>query len=390
MPLRSPTVPVATLVAALAALASAQPAVLVAEVASGTTFRLGVRFGGLATSALSTPSVNAGAPAASTPVAWGGMSGVATSFGALLTDGASRWALYDAANNTLVASGDAPPSLNNGSSSDAGIVLPVSGVAAASGPTRQCLGNGYFGPTFYYNRAAASFAFAVSAWDYDPAQHHCYPVSFSGSVGTAARERDMCSNTKSETDVSNAVRSDKFPDGLSNTTLAGCCAACESDPSCTAYVWSDGSVPDPNGSECPRPNANPTLTLRPRTPQTHPDRNPPPPAQPIPNNRLLALQELRVHARPAWPRVWRRAAGAPAAGVVGHGDGRGLVPRARFLAARLHAHLLRADRSARYPAAAWCRLHGYLLGVQDDGGGRGLHGRVPRWRVPDRLVHHGL
>jgi len=235
------------LLLASATVAATQAAMIVAEVATASTFRLGVRFGGWATAPLASPSVNGGAPAPSTAVSWGGMTGVATSFGALLTDGVSRWALYDASNNTLVASGAAPPSLNGGSGAlDAGIILPVSGVAAASGPPRQCLGNGYFGPTYYYNRDAKSFAFAVSAWDYDPAQHHCYPVSFSGSVGGGAR--DMCSNTKSETDVSNPVRSDKFPDGLNGTTLASCCAACESDPSCTAYVWSDGSVPDPNGN----------------------------------------------------------------------------------------------------------------------------------------------
>ena len=94
------------LLAATFALASAQPAaVLVAEVATATTFRLGVRFGGWSPAPLASPSINGGAPAPSTPVSWGGMRGVATSFGALLTDGAARWALYDAANNTLVASG---------------------------------------------------------------------------------------------------------------------------------------------------------------------------------------------------------------------------------------------------------------------------------------------
>ena len=238
------------LAATFFALGSAQPAaVLVAEVATATTFRLGVRFGGWSPAPLASPSINGGAPAPSTPVSWGGMRGVATSFGALLTDGAARWALYDAANNTLVASGAAAPSLNNGSGSvDAGIVLPVSGVAAASGPPRSCLGNGYFGPTFYYNREAASFAFAVSAWNYDPAQHHCYPVSFSGDVGGGAGERDICTATQQNTDAANSVRSDKFPDGLNGTTLASCCSACKSDPSCVAYVWSDGSNPDPNGN----------------------------------------------------------------------------------------------------------------------------------------------
>ena len=240
------------LVAALAG-ASAEPAVLVVEVATASTFRLGVRFGGWATAPLASPSIaGASAPAPSVPVSWGGMSGLKTSFGALLTDGTSAWALYDASNVTLVTSNGAP-SLNNGSASfDAGIVLPVAGVAAASGPPRQCLGNGYFGPTFYYNREAASFAFAVSAWDYDPtpAFHHCYPVSFSGSIGSRGAPAGVCDagQRRNGTDASDPARSDKYPDGLSGTTFESCCAACSSASDCVALIWSDGSVPDPNGN----------------------------------------------------------------------------------------------------------------------------------------------
>jgi len=83
--------------------------VLVAEVASATTFRLGVRFGGWSTLPLKTPSVDSSTiPAPSTPVRYGNMTGVKTTFGALLTDGISAWAFYDSQNNTLVASAGVP------------------------------------------------------------------------------------------------------------------------------------------------------------------------------------------------------------------------------------------------------------------------------------------
>jgi hypothetical protein len=225
-----------------------QNPVLIAEVASATTFRLGVRFNGWSTSPISNPSLSTSTwiPAPSTNINWNnGLSGIQTSFGALLTDGISRWILVDANNQTLVES-NGIPFLNNGSSSiDAGIVLPVAGISAANGPPRSCLGNGFFGPTFYYNRDASYFSFASSSWEYDPTpqNHHCYPVSFSGNIGST----DMCTNIQNYTDI-NGDRSSKFPNGLSNQSLSQCCAACKSDPECIAYVWSDGSDPDPTGN----------------------------------------------------------------------------------------------------------------------------------------------
>jgi hypothetical protein len=44
--------------------------------------------------------------------------------------------------------------------------------------------------------------------------------------------------------------------------------------------------------ECPRPDPKPTLTPRPRAPQTHPYRNPTPPAHPNPNRHRLAHRVL--------------------------------------------------------------------------------------------------
>jgi hypothetical protein len=301
----------------LAALARAQPAVIVAEVASATTFRLGVRFNGWATQALASPSLNPSSwsPAPSTPVAWGGMSGVQTSFGALLTDGTTRWALYDAQNNTLVSSNGAP-TLNNasGTTADAGVVLPVAGASAANGPDRQCLGNGYFGPTFYYNRDAGLFAFATSAWDYDPDYHHCYPVSFSGAIGARARDTCDTSQRKNGTDVTNPVRSAKYPNGIAGaTTLEQCCGACNSDPTCTAWVWSDGSNPDPNGSCWPLAGFDTTTSKQGRVFGGAAPAPPPPPQQAWWSMGQAADWYLAPAPQPlAFTRVFYELTGAPA------------------------------------------------------------------------------
>ena len=234
----------------IAAAYAAGPATIVVEVASPSAFRLGVRFDGWSTGALMNPSLSLAAnlpPAPSSPVSWGGMSGLQTSFGALLTDGSTRWALYDSANNTLV-SGGAPIQNNATPTLDGGIVLPVNGTAATSGPARQCLGNGFFGPTFYYNREASYLAFVSSSWEYDPtpSNHHCYPSSFSGSIGSS----DACNpaNQQTDMDVTGPQRSAAYPNGLSGQSLASCCAACNGASDCVAFVYSTGADPDPNGN----------------------------------------------------------------------------------------------------------------------------------------------
>lgn len=52
----------------------------------------------------------------------------------------------------------------------------------------------------------------------------------------------------SGTDVTGPQRSQMFPNGLKGQTEAQCCAACNSDETCIAWVWSDGSHPDPAGN----------------------------------------------------------------------------------------------------------------------------------------------
>ena len=268
--------------------ASADLPTLTIEVASATTFRLGVRFGGWANTALTSPTLDPlRVPASYTIVSWGGMTGIKTSFGALLTstDGSGLWALYDANNVTLVAAGAAPHLSNASSALDAGVVLPVNGTAAALGPGRPCLGNGMFAPPYYYNRDASYLSFAVSSWAYDPiaANHHCYPVAFDGHVG-ATQPRpsiDYCDPAmrKNDTDGENIMRSAKYPDGMNGTTYAQCCAACNGAPDCTALIWSDGTHPDPNGNCWPLASAGGTKAGAGRVFAGSTPPPPPPPQQ---------------------------------------------------------------------------------------------------------------
>ena len=163
---------------------------LYVDVASASSFRLGVRFDGWEGDALPSPSLDpARQPAPSTPVSWGNLAGLQTSFGALLiaTDGSGSWALYDENNNTLVSSGGVPWQNNaSGNNVDYGIVLPVNGTAASAGPSRSsnCLGNGDFGPPYYYNRDGGYLSFSVASWDYDPDFPHCYPTGACSSLET--------------------------------------------------------------------------------------------------------------------------------------------------------------------------------------------------------------
>ena len=232
-------------------------AVLTIDVASASSFRLGVRFGstyapGPLDSLMLDP---ARAPSPATQVSWGGMSGLQTSFGALLAAPDGTWVLYDAANATLV-SGNAPPSLTNGTPgvTDPGISLPVAGTGALDGRGRGCLGNGIFTPPYYWNRQAGYLAFGISGWQIDPLYPHCAATAYDGSIGAASDAPPQCpGNEFTDTDAANAVRSDKFPNGITlprGVSADGCCTACASDPSCVAWVWGDDSHPDPTGTNC--------------------------------------------------------------------------------------------------------------------------------------------
>lgn len=273
-------------VVAAAAAPSDGAATVVVEVASASAFRLGVRFNGAPTRPIASPMTDPSAlPAPSVPAAWGGMAGLATAFGALLAapDGSS-WALYDAANNTLVEGRGAPsyaPGWN--ASADPGITLPVSGAAAGSGSVEACLNNGVFGPPFYFNTAAGYLVLAASAFPYDPKFPHCYPVTFNSapSAGAAVRaprvggDPSVCSAStrRSGMDVTNPVRSPNYPGGAHAADADACCALCVSDPLCYAWVAGPG---DATGNCWPLANYGAFVAVGDRT--FGGGKPPPPPA----------------------------------------------------------------------------------------------------------------
>ena len=59
---------------------------------------------------------------------------------------------------------------------------------------------------------------------------------------------DTCPPRQNGMDVNGPIRSDGFPNGLAGKSEDECCAACNSDPTCISWVWSDGTHPDPAGN----------------------------------------------------------------------------------------------------------------------------------------------
>jgi len=59
---------------------------------------------------------------------------------------------------------------------------------------------------------------------------------------------DACASPRAGFDVSNPRRSPAYPNGLNDTTQATCCAACNSDALCTAFVFN--SAPGARGNNC--------------------------------------------------------------------------------------------------------------------------------------------
>jgi hypothetical protein len=264
---------------------------LVAAVGSGSSFRLGVTFeteparpGGARP--LPSPSVEATPPAPSTTVEWGGMTGLQTSFGALLVSPAGGWALYDAANQTILQ-GTAPVLTADNIST---IQLPVTNGTGMHGGAEPCLANGKFAPNYYWDSEAGFLAFAVSPWDSDPVQPqakyvHCYPAGFADADGgyadpdrdwvnvaqgittTAPRQHrsrteGTCAPMQPGTDLNvghGSVQSGSYPHG---TKVAGgpaaCCKACDaaeakypnSKKGCKAWVATSDGKPDGSGNNC--------------------------------------------------------------------------------------------------------------------------------------------
>lgn len=227
------------------------------EVASLSAFRLGVRFGSMPPAALPSPSL---APnrtvASSSKVSWGGMSGLQTSFGALLVGADGSWVLYDSHNNTVLRS-DGPPAFVD---EDGGTVqLPVKGVTATA-PNQACAGNGNVAPAFFWSNEDKFLALPVSTNMFDPASPpsqfvHCYPAGFGwGSIPTIS-VFSIADSSKSKCAVQ-LDRTGCFPNActeshrIANATRSSCCAACDAaGSSCVAWQFFEAGH-DSHGDNC--------------------------------------------------------------------------------------------------------------------------------------------
>jgi len=210
---------------------------LTVSVGSASAFLLSARFDGWGAAPLDSPSLDDGrATAPATPVTVNGMTGLQTSFGALLvaTDGSGAWVLLDGANATLV-SGSVPLQVPNGAG-EAGVLLPVAGAGAGAGPlqTDNCLNNGDFGPPFYYNGAGGYLAFPVSSWLYDPTRPHCYPASFQGAPAAPWAPTCDPSTLAAGKRAADPQRTASYPGGLNVGSASECCNYCSHDEACVA------------------------------------------------------------------------------------------------------------------------------------------------------------
>lgn len=219
---------------------SSASGVLTVSIGSLSSFRLSVRLGAWGANPLDTPSLDETREfAPGTAVSWGGSYGLSASFGALLVSPSGSWALYDAANNTLVSS-SAPPSPAPNGVGEGGVLFPVQGPGALQGPSQvdNCLNNGDFGPPFFYNPAGGYLSFPVSSWLYDPSRPHCYGVSFQGPPA-APPATPACGNFTSGRRTTNPVRTQSYPLGINVGSEKECCNFCSHDEACVGADYSD-------------------------------------------------------------------------------------------------------------------------------------------------------
>jgi hypothetical protein len=228
---------------------------LTVSVGSASSFLLSVRFGGWGAAPLASPSLDASrALAPSEPVAWGAMAGLRTAFGALLTatDGSGAWALYDAANNTLVASAGAPLQAPN-AAGESGVLLPVTGPGALDGPAQaaNCLGNGDFGPPFYANSEGGYLSYPVTAWLFDPAAPHCNGVSFQGPPPLIpALPSAVCKVFTAGMRALSPLPTQSYPAGLHVSKEADCCSACNHDAACVLAEYTEAPQDNVTEANC--------------------------------------------------------------------------------------------------------------------------------------------
>ena len=105
------------------------------------------------------------------------------------------------------------------------------------------------------------------------------------ALAPRAARNDTCAQRFPGEDVTNPQRSAAFPNGLKGATEDSCCAACNSDPTCISWVWSDGSRPDPAGNCWPLSGYSGTTS----TPGRVLGGFAPPPPPPPPGSTVLTL-----------------------------------------------------------------------------------------------------
>eukprot|EP00038_Savillea_parva_P031160 m.83348 g.83348 ORF g.83348 m.83348 type:complete len:913 (-) comp9532_c0_seq2:3272-6010(-) len=241
------------------------------EVGAEGVFRLGVSFQGDASDAIPSPTLDASRTLPPFDVVTRlGMTGIRTSFGTLVANTTGAWVILDGADNVLASAGNAMLATEeNGTVSYD--VSNLTGTGVNNGGNAPCLGNGFFAPPYIWDAGAQLFAYAVSPWEYDPDAIHCYPASFKSftslstnphaSVVTptpspstisavSAVNKETCTPTKSNTDVTRFQRSTAAPNGVKNTTLASCCGACDNATDCIAWVRTADGKPDGSGMNC--------------------------------------------------------------------------------------------------------------------------------------------
>ena len=228
---------------------------LTVSVGSASSLLLSVRFGGWGVAPLASPSLDdSRALAPSARVAWGELAGLSTSFGALLvsTTGSGAWVLYDAANNTLAASAGPPLQAPN-AAGEGGVLLPVAGAGALSGPDQaaNCLNNGDFGPNFYANAEGGYLAYPVTSWLYDPAAPHCNGVSFQGPPAPIpALPSAVCSAFAAGQRATDPVPTQSYPAGIHVGSQTACCYACNHDAACVLAEYTDASQSNTTEANC--------------------------------------------------------------------------------------------------------------------------------------------
>jgi len=111
-------------------------------------------------------------------------------------------------------------------------------------------------------------------------------VSWGGAApAPAAARNDSCLQSYNNTDASSARRSALFPRGLKDATQASCCAACNSDSTCVAWVWAEAAQPDPTVTNC-WPLQSLSGTVRSQGRVVGGAAPPPPPLPPAPSTLL--------------------------------------------------------------------------------------------------------